>query len=272
MTTLGSTDACHGFSTHLACLKPNYIQHTHIRNGIQPCVGGLGMMTRADVIGQFIMTAATGASGHSIAKSKSVHWACGNVEPGLSCSSGPGSKTMCYQDMVTCKTFADLIGLTKFRDDRQELANVAIARAKYIGIDTVDEDDIFVQPTVGLVESVLQQVDKKLGNKKHCTKHRTANRWAKRAVIVKCLVETVKFKAPAVFTASRADLACLRLVVRQVIDEAVKDGVEHRGKVMNVRKEERNYYLKAVASAYFIEDEDSAFWDALASSGEAITA
>jgi hypothetical protein len=184
---------------------------------------------------------------------------------------GLGGKPKPYQDMVTSKTLADIIGLTKFRDIRQERANVAIARAKYIGIDTVDEDDIVVQPTVGLVESVLQQIDKKLGKKKHCTKHRTANRWAKRAVVVKCLVDTVKFKAPAVFTASRADLACLRLVVRQVIDEAVKDGVEYRGNAMNVRKEERNYYLNAVVSAYFIADEDSAFWDALASTGEAVT-
>lgn len=176
-----------------------------------------------------------------------------------------------YQGAVNSKTLADIIGLTKFRDNRQHHANVAIARASYIGIDTVDEDDIVVPPTVGLVESVLQRVDRNLGKKKHCTKHRTANRWAKRGAVVKCLVDIVKFKAPAVFTTSRADIACLRLVVRNVIDEAVKDGVEFRGKVMTVRYAERNYYLKAVVSAYFIAEEDDEFWNALADAGEAIT-
>jgi len=176
-----------------------------------------------------------------------------------------------YQGIVTSKPLADIIGLSKFRDDRQHHANVAIARASYIGIDTVDEDDIVVPPTVGLVESVLQRVDRSLGKKKHCTKHRTANRWAKRGAVVKCLVDIVKFKAPAVFTTSRADIACLRLVVRNVIDEAVKDGVEFRGKTMTVRYAERNYYLKAVVSAYFIAEEDDEFWNALADAGEAIT-
>jgi hypothetical protein len=209
------------------------------------------------------------SSGHS---TKTVTFSVDVVKPNGSSSGAPIASVTAYQSMVSSKTMADIVGLTKFRDSRQHHANVAIARANYIGIDTVDDDDIEIIPTVGLIESVLQQVDKRLGKKKHCTKHRTANRWAKRAAVVKCLVDIVKFKTPAVFTASRADLACLRLVVRNVIDEAVKDGVEFRGKTLNVRYAERNYYLKAVVSAYFIAEEDDAFWDALASSGEAITA
>lgn len=275
MTTLGNTNICHGFNTHLACLKPIQSAYTHVGDGKQLGITGSGMVTRAEIVGLFTITAMPKGCGTSVTcestAPKTVHWSLDVGKSQVATIDGLGGKRLPYQDMVTCKTFADLIGLTKFRDTRHERANVAIARATYNGIDTVDEDDIVIQPTVGLVESVLQQIDKNLGKRTHCAKHRTANRWAKRAVVVKCLVDTVKFKAPAVFTASRADLACLRLVVRQVIDEAVKDGVEHRGKVMNVRKEERNYYLKAVASAYFIEDEDSAFWDALASSGEAIT-
>lgn len=274
MTTLDGTGACHGFGTHLACLKPtNTAQHANVLNDRLLGMASSGIITRAEIVGQFtIKTMHTNTDATAVcssATSKSVHWAADFSKTKTSQIDG---SVRSYQDMVACRTLADIIGLTKFRDDRQERANVAIARATYIGIDTVDEDDIFVQPTVGLAESVLQQIDKKFGKKKHCTKHRTANRWAKRAVVVKCLVDTVKFKAPAEFTSSRADLACLRLVVRQVIDEAVKDGVEYRGSVMNVRKEERNYYLKAVASAYFIAEEDSTFWDALASCGEATTA
>lgn len=277
MTTPDGTCAYDGLGTHLACLRPtNSVQHANVLNDRVLSVVSSGITTRAEIVGRFTIktmhTCSDVAAASSLTAPKSVHWAADFSKTKASQIDGAGRGVRPYQDIVACKALADIIGLTKFRDDRQERANVAIARAKYIGIDTVDEDDIVVQPTVGLVESVLQQVDKKFGKKKHCTKHRTANRWAKRAVVVKCLVDTVKFKAPAEFTSSRADLACLRLVVRQVIDEAVKDGVEYRGSVMNVRKEERNYYLKAVASAYFIAEEDSAFWDALASAGEATTA
>jgi hypothetical protein len=166
-------------------------------------------------------------------------------------------------DMLTHKTIADVVGLTKFRNTRQEKANVAIALASYRGVDTIDEEHIDMKPRVSAFESVLQSVDKRLGEKTHNTRHRTANRFHKRVTVIKLLVDLVKFKAPAKFTSSAADLRCLNLVVRQVIDDAVKDGVEYSDRVLTVRKQERAYYLKAVGAAYFIKDEDDEFWSSL---------
>jgi hypothetical protein len=182
-------------------------------------------------------------------------------------------KVVVRQDMLSHSTIADAVGFNRFRDERQETANVAIALALYGGIDTMDGDNIVLDARVGIVESVLQGIDKRLGKKRHCTKHRTMNRFSKRATVVKCLVDLVKFKAPGRFTASPADIRCLNLVVKQVIDEAVKDGVEYlEDQVLTVRKQERAYYLKAVSAAYFIAEEDESFWQRLSANGSAVTA
>jgi len=169
-------------------------------------------------------------------------------------------------------TFSDLVGWTEFRDKRQLEKAAAYAVAEYRSIDPIDGDNVDVRAKVGFVESLKQGVNSLGGvEKKHNAKHRSANRLQRRILVVKTLVNEVKFEAPCDFTSSEADRRALHICVRRVIRDALDKGVELPGGKVAIRNQEKAWYIKAVSTSYYIKEEDDAFWAALADHGSAVT-
>jgi len=169
-------------------------------------------------------------------------------------------------------SFADVIGWNKFRGKRQLERAAAFGVAEYRSIDPIDGDDVDVRAKVGFGESLKQGVSKLGGRvEKHNTKHRASNRFHRRARVVKTLVNGVKFEAPGVFTTSEADRRVLHLIVRRVVKDALEKGVELPGGKVTIRDQEKSWYLEAVRTAYYIQEEDDVFWAALAAHGSAVT-
>jgi hypothetical protein len=175
-------------------------------------------------------------------------------------------------DTLGTTTFADLIGWDKFRGERQLEKAAAFSVAHYRSIDPIDGDDVDVRAKVGFVESLKQGVNKLGGRvEKHNTKHRASNRFHRRVIVVKTLVNGVKFEAPGTFTASEADRRALHLIVRRVVRDALEKGVELPGGKVTIRDQEKAWYLEAVRTAYYIQEEDDVFWARLAAHGSAVT-
>jgi hypothetical protein len=173
---------------------------------------------------------------------------------------------------VFTPTIFDMLGWTAWRDQRQGTVMKAIALSQIGGCDTMGEEPVVVKPVVTFWEWVRQLVDKRLGQRKHNVRHRTMNRWSKRAPVVKTLVEQVKFKAAGTFTQSDADKRCLSLVVRQVLEDVMKmggvdvwvcvDGDMVSKKVL-ISDCEASWYRRAVEATYYVEDIDDVFFRSL---------
>jgi hypothetical protein len=175
-------------------------------------------------------------------------------------------------DTLGTTTIGDLIGWNGFRDERQLEKAAAFSVARYRSIDPIDGNDVDVGAKVGVIESLKQGVDKLGGRiKKHNAKHRSANRFHQRVAIVKTLVNEVKFEAPCTFTSSEADRRALQLIVRRVLRDALEKGVELAHGKVTIRGQEKAWYLKAVSTSYFIQEEDDEFWAKLAAHGSAVT-
>jgi len=164
------------------------------------------------------------------------------------------------------RRFADFVGITKFRNDCQDIRNAKGATAAYQGLDPIDDDNVTVVPKLSIMEACKQAVDTRMGGRNHNTRHRAANRFNKRIKMVKILVEKVAYSSPSEFTKSAADKRCLNLVVRQVIDDAFKAKTDLGGVTLHER--ELNWVRRAVNVAYFIKDGDSKFFDGLMECGD----
>jgi len=175
-------------------------------------------------------------------------------------------------DTLGTTTFADVVGWNKFRGERQLEKAAAFSVAHYRSIDPIDGDDVDVRAKVGFGESLKQGISKLGGRiKKHNAKHRASNRFHRRVIVVKSLVNAVKFEAPGIFTASEADKRALHLIVRRVVKDALEKGVELPGGMVTIRNQEKAWYLDAVRTSYYIHEEDDEFWARLAEHGSAIT-
>jgi hypothetical protein len=170
-------------------------------------------------------------------------------------------------------SFADLVGITAFRNERQVREAAACGVAAYRAFDHIDGNNVDVEVKVSVAESLKQQANKLFGKpKKHSARHRCANRYYRRVAVVKALVDQVKFAAPCIFTGSDADKRALFLIVRRVVKEARDDGVPLPNGKVHITDREKAWYLKAVCTSYYIQEEDDVFWERLAESGSAITA
>jgi hypothetical protein len=148
----------------------------------------------------------------------------------------------------------------------------AFSVAQYREIDPMDGDDVDVGAKVGIAESIKQSMSKLGGARKsHDSRHRAMGRYHKRVRIVKALVNEVMFESPGVFSASDADRRALQLIVRRVVRDAMEKGVTLPGGIGKIRHQEKAWYLKAVATSYYIREEDDEFWDRLISQGENVT-
>jgi len=165
------------------------------------------------------------------------------------------------------KWLCDQIGLTSWRDKRQNARDAAVALAATRAYDVMDDEHVDVEPMVKTVEYIRQSMDNMLGKRKHNIHHRSANRYNKRVAMVKTLVEELKATAPGKFTKTEADRRALHLCVKQVVKAAWKDGVEMGvdNEKRKIRRQERGYYIRAVCVAYYLGDDDDAFWAALES-------
>lgn len=169
-------------------------------------------------------------------------------------------------------TFGDLIGWNGFQRERQLNSMAAFSVAQYREIDPMDGDDVDVGAKVGIAESIKQRMSKLGGARKsHDSRHRAMGRYHKRVRIVKALVNEVMFESPGVFSASDADRRALQLIVRRVVRDAMEKGVTLPGGIGKIRHQEKAWYLKAVATSYYIREEDDEFWDRLISQGENVT-
>jgi len=170
-------------------------------------------------------------------------------------------------------SLADLVGITAFRNERQVREAAACGVAAYRAFDHIDGNNVDVEVKVSVAESLKQQANKLFGKpKKHSARHRCANRFYRRVAVVKALVDQVKFAAPCIFTGSDADKRALFLIVRRVVKEARDDGVPLPNGKVHITDREKAWYLKAVCTSYYIQEEDDVFWERLAESGSAITA
>jgi hypothetical protein len=170
-------------------------------------------------------------------------------------------------------SLADLVGITAFRNERQVREAAACGVAAYRAFDHIDGNNVDVEVKVSVAESLKQQANKLFGKpKKHSARHRCANRYYRRVAVVKALVDQVKFAAPCIFTGSDADKRALFLIVRRVVKEARDDGVPLPNGKVHITDREKAWYLKAVCTSYYIQEEDDVFWERLAESGSAITA
>jgi hypothetical protein len=172
---------------------------------------------------------------------------------------------------VTTKSIQDLVGITRFRDERLQNVHAAEALALYQGIDDMGDDNVTVLPKLGLAESVLLRVDHCLGPRAHSTRHRAANKFAKVAKLVKVLTEQLKAEAPFTFTNSAADLRALSLATRSHIKEAIEKGVEipdGRGgwTVVKLNRADSALVRRGMETAYFIRTEYDDFYERLAQS------
>jgi len=170
-------------------------------------------------------------------------------------------------------SIADLVGITAFRNERQVREAAACGVAAYRAFDHIDGDNVDVEVKVSVAESLKQQANKLFGKpRKHSARHRCANRYYRRVAVVKALVDQVKFAAPCVFSGSDADKRALFLIVRRVVQVARDDGIPLPNGQVHITDREKAWYLKAVCTSYYIQEEDDVFWERLAESGSAITA
>jgi len=169
-------------------------------------------------------------------------------------------------------TFGDLCGWNEFERQRQLNSMAAFSVAQYREIDPMDGDDVDVGAKVGIAESIKQRISKLGGTRKsHDSRHRAMGRYHRRVRIVKALVNEVMFESPGIFTASDADKRALQLIVRRVVRDAMEKGVTLPGGCGKIRQQEKAWYLKAVATSYYIREEDDEFWDRLIAQGESVT-
>lgn len=157
---------------------------------------------------------------------------------------------------VSSRSWWSLLGLDGWRGKRQVVRQGAIAKAAYEGIDPIGEDDIKIEPVVGVFENILQHVDGKLGPVKHNVRHRSANRFAKNVRTLKMLIENLKFETHG-FDRTEVDRRCLAIAAKGVVEKAITDGL--------VRKQEGYWFKSAMMHAYYIRDDDEEFLANLAS-------
>ena len=184
------------------------------------------------------------------------------------------------QKLTSTSLWEMATGWTKWRVQRQVNRSVAEARAQYVGIDSWGEEDIDVAPKVGFVEHVRQKVDEAIGAKLAARPrnsiHREHYRFQRNARIVKALTEEVYCNAKGRFQkADPNDMRCLHLVVKQVVEGAVKDGIMvalgpggEEQKVV-LKRCQRKFFTEACEAAYFVRDESEQFWTTLATEGKA---
>lgn len=205
----------------------------------------------------------------------------GNAPSGT--SSGPTftyyrqvNGAICKVDKLSTNFWGWITGATRFKTKRYVIKEAALLTATYQGVDEMEEDHLKVDAVVSVAESIKQAACSTLCKPlKHSVVHRSANRFQKRVRVIKAIVNAVRFKAPTEFTQSDADRRCLRLALVGVIEEGVKDGIRlhdedpggERGQFpyhqVKIRGDEKAFYLKACSTAYYINDGDEEFWEAL---------
>lgn len=184
--------------------------------------------------------------------------------------------------MTTTSLWERATGWARWRKERHVDAAAADAKAQYIGIDSWgEEDDLKVEAKIGLVEWMRQGFDSKFGEKlasrPRNSVHREHNRFRRNARVVKALTEEVYCAGKCRFTKEdRNDLRCLRLLIKQVIDVAVKDGISIdygplEEEIVTIRRSQRKFFTDAVEAAYFIHDESDEFYKKLTADGVATT-
>jgi len=175
-------------------------------------------------------------------------------------------------DTLRTTTIGDVVGWNGFREERQLNKAVAFSLSTYRSIDPIDGDDVDVRAKVGVLESLKQGVNKLGGRvEKQNAKHRAANKFFRRVAVVKTLVNEVKFESPCEFKSTEADRRALQLIVRRVVRDALEKGVELPAGKVTIRNQEKAWYLKAVSTSYYIQEEDDLFWAKLVDQGSAVT-
>jgi len=135
---------------------------------------------------------------------------------------------------------------------------------------------------VGFMEAIRQKVDGAIGayiaKRPRNSIHRTEYRFRRNALLVKSLTDEVFCISKGRFTQDSNDIRCLQLVINQVLDGAVKDGIlcpvgpDGAEQLVKIKRCQRRFFTQAIEAAYFIQDEGDAFWAELRRAGEATTA
>jgi len=164
----------------------------------------------------------------------------------------------------------DQLGLSSWRDKRQNQRDAAHALASTRAYDCMDDEHVEVEPKVKTFEFIQQKIDLAMGKRKYNVHHRSANRYNRRLAMIKTLVEELKATSPGVFTKTEADKRALHLCAKQVVEGAWTTGVEMGlgNEKRKIRRQERSYYIRAVCIAYHLGGDDDAFWAALESGTE----
>jgi len=175
-----------------------------------------------------------------------------------------------------------LTGFAGWRKGRQLERAVAEGVAIYNGLDTFGEGEhLELQGKVGFIEAVRQRVDSSVGEylakRPRNSIHRSEYRFRRNALLIKSLTDEVHCVSKGKFTSDINDVRCLQLVIRQVLDGAIKDGIacpvgpDGAEQLIKIQRCQRRFFSQAVEAAYFIRDEDEDFWRRLKEVGETPT-
>jgi hypothetical protein len=185
-------------------------------------------------------------------------------------------------ELSTTSLWERVTGWASWRKERQVRKASAEAKAQYVGIDSWGEEDIRVDPKVGFIEWCRQGIDQsvgaKLASRPRNSVHREHYRFQRNARIVKALTEEVYCTGKCRFTKEdKNDVRCLRLLVKQVLDGAVEDGImvpvgpDGTEQRVHIKRCQRKFFTDAVEAAYFVQDEGDEFFKRLSTDGSATT-
>lgn len=160
-------------------------------------------------------------------------------------------------------SWSRFVGWSKFCRKTTVVKQAANAVSAFRGVDLLDGVGLKLEPVVSFSDRVKSKVVDNLGKpEKHSVEHRCANKFNKRVRVVRALTNVLKFKSPGDFTQSDADMRALAILAKQVVEDAIKKGVElEEGQRATVRDQEGYWYKTAIVQFYFVRDEDDTFWD-----------